>query len=208
MQNESLILLFVDATLNKEKPSRTYRICQAYLEQFQLTHPQYQIRHLILSDEELMPVKLADIEERQELVQTGNLNHPALRYAAEFARADAVLIGAPYWELSFPAVLKIYIERISVCGITFCYTENGSKGLCRASRLTYITSSGGFLGPYDLGTQYLHGLCEVLLGVPKFDAVSAQGLDIDGADVDGILANACKQAKELGGNIISKEETK
>ena len=36
-----------------------------------------------------------------------------------------------YWDLSFPAALKIYIEHAAVMGVTFHYTEEGRcEGLC------------------------------------------------------------------------------
>ena len=39
-------------------------------------------------------------------------------------KADEIVIGAPYWDLSFPAALKVYIEHVSVCDIAFHYTED------------------------------------------------------------------------------------
>lgn len=60
----------------------------------------------------------------------------------DFAEADEIVIGAPYWDLSFPAALKIYIEHAAVMGVTFHYTEEGRcEGLCRAKHLTYITTA-------------------------------------------------------------------
>ena len=45
--------------------------------------------------------------------------------------------------MSFPAILKIYLERISVTDLTFGYSEEGAMvGLCRASKLLYITTRG------------------------------------------------------------------
>ena len=45
--------------------------------------------------------------------------------AKQLISADHVVIGAPYWDLSFPARLKIYLERCSVDKLTFLYDENG-----------------------------------------------------------------------------------
>lgn len=193
------VLLFVDATLQKETESRTYRICEAYMDVWKKNHAKYDIRHLVLNDEELKPLLLGDIKEREALVAAGDISHPALAYAAEFAEADYILIGAPYWELSFPAVLKLYIERVSVCGITFEYVADGAQGLCKAQELVYITSSGGYFNQYDLGTEYVKGMCESLWGIEHFRTVAAQGLDIDGADVEAIVKKACRKAAELAG---------
>lgn len=191
------VLLFVDATLQQQKESRTYAICRSYLDRWQQVHPDCEVRHLVLNEEELAPLNHNAIVEREALVEAGDFSHEALRYAFEFARADYIVMGAPYWELSFPAVLKLYIERVSVTGITFEYTPNGARGLCRAPELLYITSAGGFFNRYDLGTEYIRGMCESLWGIPVFRTVAAQGLDIDGADVKEIMECACKEAEEL-----------
>ena len=45
--------------------------------------------------------------------------------AHEVAQADLVVIGAPYWDLTFPAALKVYLEWASMLGITFRYAQEG-----------------------------------------------------------------------------------
>ncbi len=47
------------------------------------------------------------------------------RYAHQFAEAEIVVVGAPYWEYQFPALLRCYIEHISVNGVTFAYGDDG-----------------------------------------------------------------------------------
>ena len=55
----------------------------------------------------------------------------------------------------FPALLKQYLEQISVVGITFKYSENGVPvGLCRADRLFYVTTAGGNEVPDIFGFGY------------------------------------------------------
>ena len=39
-------------------------------------------------------------------------------YANAMAQADMIVIAAPYWDMSFPASLKIFLEAASVVGIT------------------------------------------------------------------------------------------
>ena len=38
-----------------------------------------------------------------------------------------IVIAAPYWDLSFPAVLKTYLEQINVLGVTFDYSDDGHE---------------------------------------------------------------------------------
>ena len=44
--------------------------------------------------------------------------------------ADTVVIAAPFWDLSFPAILKKYIEAVTVAGITFRYSDQGHRSVC------------------------------------------------------------------------------
>lgn len=85
----------------------------------------------------------------------------------DFAEADEIVIGAPYWDLSFPAALKIYIEHAAVMGMTFHYTEEGRcEGLCRAKHLTYITTGGGQVSAMNYGYEYLCGIAS-MFGIPE-----------------------------------------
>lgn len=194
-------LLFIDATLNEEKPSRTYQLCQGFLEEFKKRKPQCTIHHLMLNREAIKHVTFNDIRERERLVLSKETDHPALKHAVEFATADYIVIGAPYWDLSFPAILKMYLERICVCGITFCYTDTGIKGLCNAKNMIYFTASGGHIGQYDFGTDYLKGMCEGLFGIAHFHTANVQGLDIVGVEVAKILEEGCERAKYMA-NLI------
>ena len=36
---------------------------------------------------------------------------PAYAPARQFAEADIIVVAAPYWDLSFPAILKAYFEQ-------------------------------------------------------------------------------------------------
>ena len=108
--------------------------------------------------------------------------------ARQFAVADTILIAAPFWDLSFPAVLKQYFEQINVLGITFRYTPEGiPEGLCRAKSLTYITTAGGNIMPEEYGFGYVRALAQNFYGIHDVRLIKATGLDIIGADVESII---------------------
>ena len=114
-----------------------------------------------------------------------------MNLAKQFAAADEIIIAAPFWDLSFPAALKQYFEQINVREITFFYAPEGiPTGLCRAERLTYITTAGGDFFPEEYGAGYAKAWRR-FLRYPEFRLINATGLDIIGADVDAIL-NAAK----------------
>ena len=81
-----------------------------------------------------------------------NWDDPIFEYAKQMAQADEIVIGTPYWDLSFPAALKTYLEYCCVCDITFHYTNEGRpEGLCKSKTMTYITTSGGFIADKNYG---------------------------------------------------------
>ena len=50
-----------------------------------------------------------------------------ISYAKQFAGADTIVIAAPFWDLSFPAILKTYIENIYVTGIVSRYSKKDAS---------------------------------------------------------------------------------
>ena len=60
---------------------------------------------------------------RTKMLADGAFQDPLFGLARQFAAADRIVIAAPYWDLSFPAALKQYVEQINVLGITFIYTR-------------------------------------------------------------------------------------
>ena len=128
---------------------------------------------------------------RDRKIAQGDLTDPIFDLAWQFSRAETVVIAAPYWDLSFPAALKQYFEQINVVGITFRYTEEGVPvGLCRAGRLWYVTTAGGCYVPEEFGFGYVKALSQGYYGIGDVRKIQAVGLDLDGAEVEGILKSA------------------
>ena len=178
-------LLFVNACMRGED-SKTLRLCKEYL----ATRTDVDIVEVNLAELQLKPFDAEMVTYRTAKQESEEWNDPIFDLAHQLAAADEVVIGAPYWDLSFPASLKIYIEHCSVCGITFHYTDDGRcEGLCKSKNMTYITTSGGYIGSKNYGYDYLCAIADMFdLGETHF--VSAEGVDIIGADVEGILAQA------------------
>ena len=113
------------------------------------------------------------------------------KLARQFAEADTIVIAAPYWDLSFPAALKQYIEKINVLGITFEYTAEGyPMGLCKADKLYYVMTAGGNYVPEEFGYGYIKALAENFYGIKEVKLIKATGLDIYGNDPEKIMAEA------------------
>ena len=96
-----------------------------------------------------------------------------------------------YWDLSFPAVLKAYLEQINIVPITFEYTPEGiPQGLCKCRKLYYVTTAGGYIISEDFGYGYVRELAKTFYGIPETVLIKAEGLDIEGVDVERILVKA------------------
>ena len=180
-------ILFIDACVRPN--SRTRELAQVVLENLQ-----GDVQKIALYEESLQPLDLQTMEKRDEAARTGEYKDPVFERALQFAQADTIVIAAPFWDLMFPAVLKTYLEQITVSGITFRYSEQGSPvGLCRAKKLYYVTTAGGYLGEQSFGFAYVQALANGFYGIDDVRCISAQGLDIAGNDARAILEEA-KQA--------------
>lgn len=111
------MVLFVNACVRAEH-SRTLRLANVLLK-----HLNEPYTELILSDIVFQPVDYAYIQTRDLLLSEGDYSNPTFDLARQFAAADTIVIAAPFWDLSFPAMLKQYFEQINAIGITFKYTE-------------------------------------------------------------------------------------
>ena len=148
-----------------------------------------EISQLDLSLENIEPLNAELIEKRERLIREGKLDDPMFRYAKQFATADEIVIAAPFWDLSFPAKLKIYLEQITVSGITFKYQKGIPEGLCRAKKLTYVTTSGGPIFD-DFGYAYVKTLAQKFYGIEKTEAVRAMNLDVHTILAEELLEKA------------------
>lgn len=195
-------LLFVNACI-RGKDSRTYQLCKDYMEKFKAAKmngeaaENWIIEEVNLNETEIQPLNKTRLEKRIKLSSAKKFDDPEFDLARQFIEADHILIGAPYWDLSFPAKLKMYIERCSVTGLTFIYSQEGiPSGQCRASSLSYLTTSGSPIRDFNFGYDYIKGVC-ALFGIEKTYFASAEELDIIGKDVQKIMEDAKDKITEI-----------
>ena len=191
-------LLFVNSCVRGER-SRTLALARHFLSAYIKSHPEVRVTERNLMEDRLEPQYPEVLDRRDALWGAGKLDDPSFDAARQFARADNIVIAAPFWDLSFPAILKIYLERISVTDITFGYDQQGAMvGLCRASKLLLITTRGGnYAGTeLEMGTPMLRALC-AMYGIPEFLCLDAEGLDDVRNDKEALLAAAMERADKL-----------
>ncbi|MEF9671908.1 FMN-dependent NADH-azoreductase [Pseudomonas sp. PCH446] len=96
----------------------------------------------------------------------------------EFLAADAIVIAAPMYNFSIPTQLKAWIDRITVAGKTFRYTDAGPEGLAVGKKLVIVSTSGGLHVGMPTGVaheDYLNVLFG-FLGISDIEFVRAHGL--------------------------------
>lgn len=181
-------ILFVNACISANNPSRTKRLCEKCLERL-AADKSAELEEIDLSQSGIQPFTEEKVEKRMKLAAKKDFSDEMFLYAKQFKSADLVVIGAPYWDLSFPSLLKVYIENIMVTDLTFTCTETGFKGLCGAKELVYITTAGGYIGNRNFGYEYIREAAH-MLGIGKTSFFYADGLDIYGNNPDDIMARA------------------
>lgn len=191
-------LLLIDCCIRKEE-SRTKRIMDAFMS---AVPDDCAVEHLVLTEENLSPLTGDFFAQRQRLLENHDYSHPRFRYAKQFAAADIIVIAAPFWDLAFPALLKIYIEQVSLDGITFGADETGLVGLCRATDMVFLTARGGFYtgDALEMGSRYLDAL-HTFFGIGRYRCIAADGMDVAGFDAKAALEKACAEARALAGGI-------
>ena len=175
-------ILFINACIRKN--SRTLTLAKSVMKDMS-----GEIEELNLSLENIEPLDVELLEKRERLIEEGKFDDPMLRYARQFAKADEIVIAAPFWDLSFPAKLKIYLEQIAVSDVTFKYIDGRPTGLCKAKKLTYVTTSGGPVFD-DFGYAYVKTLAQKFYGIEKTVTVRAENLDVEMISAQELLEKA------------------
>lgn len=185
-------ILYVDCIMRQG--SRTKQIADAFIKHL---NPTYKLIHCELPKLNLQPLVNNFFEEREVLLRRNQTHHPRFDLAHQFASADEIIIAAPFWDLSFPALLKIYIENISVDSITFQSSNEGLKGLCKGKHLIFLTTRGGFYTqhPQEQAFPYLTSLTQ-FFEIEEFIGIAADGMDVEGFDATASLQSAIEKAIE------------
>ena len=174
------MILYINACVRTD--SRTDKIARALLDKLGGDYIE-----VYLPDKNLQPLSEEKLEKRTKLVELGDYSDSMFDMAKQFASADKIVISAPYWDSSFPSILKLYIENIYVTGIISEYAPDGSPhGLCKADEIIYVTTAGGpYVSDYSFG--YIKELAQQFMGIPKATLIKAEMLDVEGFNADEIV---------------------
>lgn len=177
-------ILFINACARPI--SRTNELANCVLQ-----HLEGEIEQINLYDIDLEPLNFANMQKRDRALKNNDFSDAFFNFANNFSNAEKIVIAAPYWDLMFPAVLRTYLENVSVCGITFRYSQEGRPiGMCKAQDLYFVTTSGGYIGGNNFGGDYIKSLSQNLFGINNYHQFNAEGLDIIINDAEAIMNKA------------------
>lgn len=163
-------LIIIDSCMREE--SRTRVILDAAKE---VLSARYDIETIDVNAIGLPPVTPEMLKERT----SGKVPEKTVALARKIASADRIVIAAPFWDMSFPAVLKAFFENMSLYNVTFTDDGTTCTGLCKCRKVLYITTRGMDIptGDFrDQGSSYLKALSS-LWGLGEVITVAAWNLD-------------------------------
>lgn len=172
----------------------------------QALHPEATIIRRDLAEDALLSLSGAHVA----AFQGGDVADSALAkdleiggaYIEDLFAADVVVIGAPMYNLSIPAQLKGWIDRVCVAGRTFQYGANGPEGLVKGKKVIVASTRGGMYGPDSPAAAFEHQesyLLSVLafMGMTDVTVVRAEGLNMNDATKVSAITQAQAEIQAL-----------
>jgi FMN-dependent NADH-azoreductase len=178
-------LLHIDASaLGPYSVSR--ELTAAIVNQVRQEHPSAEVVYRDLSANPL-PHWAPVVDAESDAAKLGN------DVLEEFLSADVIVLGAPMYNFTIPSQLKAWIDRISVAGKTFMYTESGSKGLAGGKRIVVASSRGGIYAGaaahLDFQEPYLRAVFD-FIGITDLHFVRAEGVAVSAEHKTNAIASA------------------
>lgn len=164
-------LLYIDACIRDEQ-SRTKRIATPVIEALK---QKYEVQTLVINELDLSIVRKELVTKRT----SGEIDTQVMQWAESVRDADRIVIAAPFWDMSFPAALKNFLELCSIMDVTFKTDDKTCYGNCKAEKMLYITTRGMDISTGDeleQATPYLKAL-SWLWGIGPLQVVSVQNTD-------------------------------
>lgn len=155
------------------------QLSQAVIEQLKSKHVDLDIEYLDLNTvniPHLTGAILMGQDDEQSALGEKLLN--------QYLAADIVVVGASMYNFGLSSNLKAWIDRISVAGRTFKYTENGPVGLA-GNKTAYILSSRGGVYGDNSPVDFQEGLLKAVFnftGVTDVNVIRAEGVNM-GEDI-------------------------
>ena len=164
-------IYYINALIRKDE-SRTKRLAEPILASIK---DEVDLVEINLNDYDLNPYNEDSYEEK---VNKGT-KEIFYRLSQDIASSDGLIIASPFWDMSFPSLLKSFLEKISLFDVMFISDDKECQGIAKCPFMFYIVTRGMNIKDGDTleqGTPYLKALCW-LWGIKKFDVISCSNFD-------------------------------
>lgn len=156
----------------------------------------FSTRSTLLSDEALSKLTMSEQKEVEHMS----------KLADQFVEASIYVVASPMWSLSFPAVLKDYIDCINQAEKTITFKNDKPEGILndRPRTFIFVQSSGANI-PFimkpilDKGLNYVEDIMK-FIGISKFEELLVDGT----GTTETQKAEAIEKAKSKIGTIIEQ----
>ena len=158
-------MIFINACM-RDKDSRTLKLAKS-----------------IIRGHEAETINISELRLMPYTEKSNPTNKPIdekyIKLAKKIAECDGLVIAAPFWDMSFPALLKVFLEKLSIQNVMFEDNGKTCSGIAKCPYMFFITTRGMYIpddSDLEQATPYLKALCQ-LWGIKQFDYVSAYNLD-------------------------------
>ena len=187
-------LLFVNACSNAK--SYTHQIASVFIDEYIKNNKDDEIITINLYEENMKFLDADLINERLRLEYKDNKDNEVFKMVNDFFSADKIVIAAPFWNLSIPAILHAYLEHISVENVTYKLSQKGTVGLCQGKKIVHIVTRGMYSNKIEYGDSYLRAFFATL-GIKDFRTIALEGTDIHKTHEKSFFERSAQIAKNL-----------
>lgn len=199
-------LLYITVNTKPETMSTSKTVGRQFVNQFLSRKVEYQLEELDLYADDIPEINHRLFKTRAELVtgkeydtlsqEDKNDVDRINQLCNQFISADAYVIAAPMWSVTFPARLLRYVDCIVLNNKVIKVSPEETKGLLddKDRSMVYIQSSGGvypkiFSGKFNHGVDYFHDIFK-FLGINKFEKLLVEGVDMPDIGRDKAIKKA------------------
>jgi FMN-dependent NADH-azoreductase len=206
-------LLYITANSKPEHLSTSKTVGREFVNRFLEKNPDYGVEELNLYSEHIPEVNHRIFTHRGEPAsgeQYNNLSREDKKevdrinqLCDQFLKADVYVVAAPMWSISFPSILKRYVDCVVIKDRTIKISQEEVVGLLgdKTRNMVYIQSSGGVYPKLlnwkiNHGVDYFHDLFK-FLGVDKFEKVLVQGTGDEDVGIENAKVKAFSEVDDV-----------
>lgn len=206
-------LLYITANSKPEKLSTSKTVGRYFVNRFIAKNPDYIVEELDLYTEYIPEINHIIFTKRAEPVSGAEYDKLSEKdketvnrinaLCDQFISADTYVIAAPMWNLSYPSVLKRYIDCIILNDKVIKVSPEEVTGLLddKERTMVYIQSSGGkypklLSGKFNHGIEYFEDLFK-FLGIKRFEKILVEGVDDPDIGREKAITKACQDIESI-----------